>query len=225
MSFTILAAATPNYAEMLRYTLPSWFKNSGADKILVERLEMAEGSRETAWYDNVAARCWAMTRNIMDAFDRGERVITLDVDCVVLGNLEDGFSDDHPISIARWPNVNMGVMFWTGSSKLPYCYDWLVAVAARVEKNCKIARGKLRKAGGCFLADQSVWEDELHKVEQHVHKLDANVWNFCPLPEKWERDFLEHKDRIKIVHLKGQGQPERHVVPKRMLAEHFPEKL
>jgi len=224
VSFTILAACTPNYAEILRYTLPSWFKNSGADKILVERLEMAAGPRETAWYDNVAARCHAMTRNILAAFDRGERVLALDVDCVVLKSLESGFSPDHPISIARWPNVNMGVMFWQPYFDFPY-RGWLEAVADRVSRNCDIARGKLRKAGGCFLADQSVWEDELKKMEEHVHKLDEMVWNFCPLPETWIRDFLEHKDAIRIVHMKGQGQPRRHEIPKAMLAEHFPEKL
>ncbi len=224
MSFTILAACTPNYAEMLRYTLPSWFKNSGADKILVERLEMAEGPRETAWYDNVAARCFAMTHNILAAFDRGERVVTLDIDCVVLQELHAGFSDDHPISIARWPNVNMGVMFWQPDFYWP-SRMWMERVAARIKLNCDIARGKLRKSGGCFLADQSVWEDELKKEESHVHKLDATVWNFCPFQETWVRDFLEHKDSIKIVHMKGQGQPERHEIPKAMLAEHFPEKL
>ena len=224
MSFTIVAACTPNYAEMLRYTMPSWFKNSGATKIVVERLDMATGPRKTAWYDNVAARCWAMMRNLRDALDRGERVVALDVDCVVLGDLSDGFSGKHSVGVARWPNVNMGVLFWKPG--YPFLYNtWLSMVTTRIEKNCKIARGKLRKSGGCYLADQSVWEEELHKIEDRVNKLDANVWNFCPLPEVWESEWAKRKDAIKIVHLKGQGQSARHVVPKRLIARDFGDKL
>jgi hypothetical protein len=235
MGFTIVAAYTPSYVETLRYCLPSW-RNSGASKIVLEQLPDITGPKETAWYDGTAARCEAHYRNITAALDRGERVLALDVDCVVLKDLSSGFSADHPISVARWPDFNMGVMFFNPSSPLrhpafdhlPPPIDWLEwvrSVTDRIRDNCQRYKGTLRPAGGCWLADQMAWQSEVQEIQSSVNKLDADVWNFCPHLNDWEREWERVKDRVKIVHLKGQGQSEKHGLPKRLLQRDFPELL
>lgn len=224
MSFTIVAAVTPNYAETLRFCFPSWVKNSGASKIIVERIDAPDGPRETAWYDNTALRCEAMCRNVVTAIQAGERVLALDVDCVVLKDLSGGFSDAHPISVARWPDINMGVLFFNPLVDFQFGH-FLRRVADLIKANCQKHRGTLRPAGGCQLADQEVWRSMLWNMEERVHKLDACEWNFCPLPGKWASGWDAHKDRVRIVHLKGQGQPERQAEPKRLLQRDYKELL
>jgi hypothetical protein len=217
MSFTIVAACTPSYVETLRFCYPSWVKNSGASKIVVEVIEGTEGPRETAWYDNTALRCEAACRNITAELDAGRDVVCLDVDCVVLGDLTHGFSPWQPISVARWPRFNMGVMFFGCGLYIVDVRGLLYNVTQKIKAECSNYRGELRPAGGCWLADQMTWQEILGRNEQFVYKLDADVWNFCPHLNDWEAEWERCKDQVKIVHLKGQGQTEKHELPKRLL--------
>jgi len=224
MSFTIIAACTPNYSEMARLCVPSWVRNSGASKIIIERIEGTEGPRHTSWYDNVSRRCEAMCRNVVTALQAGERVLALDMDCIVLQDLSDGFNNGFPISIARWPDVNMGVMFFNPLVDFQFGH-LLRRVTNDIKVNCDLFRGTLRPAGGCWLADQEIWQKTLAAMEDQVYKLDAAVWNFCPHLKDWETQWRKHKDTVKIVHLKGQGQTEKHRIPLGILRAQCPERI
>jgi hypothetical protein len=94
-------------------------------------------------------------------------------------------------------------------------------VTDKVVTACRKYRGQLRGSGGCYLADQDEWQEVLSSHEAHVNKLDANVWNFCPLPEVWETEWHKHRHKVRVVHLKGQGQPKRHEMPKRLLERYY----
>ena len=201
MSFTIITACTPNYADVLRYCMPSWIKHSGAERIIVTRIEGGSPEYERAeWYRSVAMRCEAMRDAVLDAMARGERVLAMDIDCVVLKNLGGGFSPDHAFSAARWPDINMGVLFMNTAVAFEF-EPFLNEMAARVRDRC----GRLAANPGekWRPGDQDIWREMLKREERHVCKLDWREWNFCDHPQFWDVEMKKYKDVIRVAHLKG----------------------
>ena len=200
-NFTIVTACTPNYAEVMRYCMPSWIKHSGAERIVVRCIAGGSPEYERAeWYRSVAARCEAMRDATLDAMAKGERVLAMDIDCIVLRCLAGGFSPDHAFSAARWPDVNMGVLFMNTSVRFDF-KSFLNEMATRVRERCNHLAanpGKKWRAG-----DQDIWQEMLQQEERHVCKLDWHEWNFCDHPQFWDAAMGKHREKIRIAHLKG----------------------
>ena len=217
MSFAIVACASPNYAEVLRYCVPSWIKYAGASRIVIEQIGK-DSDDISSWHMNLALRCDVIRDAVLEASKRKERILALDLDCVVLKGLSGGFSDNHAFSVARWPNVNMGVLFVNTAVAFPF-KAFFDETCNRVRRQCTEAAAKpnARQA----VDEQGIWQRMLHRRGKHVRRLDMNEWNFCYHPQDWDKKMGIHKDAIRIAHLKGRLT--MRPAPLAALHKYFPE--
>lgn len=191
--FTIITALSPDYAKAMEYFIPSWFANSGADEIVIHRID--EGS----WAKNAVRRGEIVLREVRGR--SGSRVLMLDADCMVLGNLSGGFTDQ-PLAMARWPRPNIGVTFINLATDFPVC-DWLAEVVDATKQSLGVDTEP--ESGYCI--DQRAWHLKLAEIEEHVTKLDENVWNYNRLGlGQWRKDLPAIKDDVKILHFKYHGK-------------------
>lgn len=199
MKYDIATACSNDYTEVLRLCMPSWIRNSGAESITVYPFSIQEKDPRIRWYLQAARRCQIMASVVCSAANRGQRLLFLDTDCFVLSPLHNGFSSEKPISIARWPDINMGVLFFNTLIPFPWM-DFFSVLIPRITKRCHWLIDNPPKKW--VPGDQDVWREQLHTMVEHVDKLDANVWNFCYSAHEWE-DRLKHtKDSIKVLHIK-----------------------
>ncbi len=191
---------SPDFADAMRIFLPSWFQNSRAKTIKINRVE------GTSWRENLLRRSQWLRRQVLAASQLGDKLLFLDADVFVISDVGEGFSSRHPISVARWPGLNAGVMFF--NTAVPF--DWrglLDEMLALVTRCCTeptaSAPETRRRFPNC---DQSVWQKLLRNVQDQVCKLDMKVWNFCYDPPYWDRMLKRHRDVIRIAHVKGHGK-------------------
>ncbi len=193
MSFRIVTTVSSDYRFVLDRCLPSWYHNSGASRIDVHLHETSTDRHR--WAMNVIERCRNMQKAVHEA--AGEKLLFLDADCLVVDNLAGGFSDRHPISVARWPNINLGVLFLN----MTLGYDvvgFMDRFAARGIDYCT----KHKASQGL---DQNVMIEMLADIEGKVCKLHDAVWN-CQIRNDTTREqATERKTRAKILHLVGAG--------------------
>ena len=217
MTFDIVTTVSPNFADGERLFVPSWHRNSGAAKITINRTNTAQ------WYENIIRR----NENIRNAVLRGGRVLSLDLDCFVLSDLSGGFDGAHPFAVARWPLPNMGVAFFDGRMS----FDWegfFRPLIAGITKRCNDPRIQGTRFQKGRFGDQYHWQDALAARNGDVRKLDMNVWNFCHQPEDWKRELMRHRERVKVIHVKGRGNWEKQpkILAKiKMVRRMFPEKI
>ncbi len=187
MSFTILTAISPDYADTLQRFIPTWACNSGAAGIDIRMLT------GTTWHDNITQR----TRHIRDAVTEAARhrrkVVWLDADIYVVRSLAGGFRDGFPLSIARWPNINAGVIYFNTEVAV----DWARLLGDVYSEISDRPHGS---------SDQAIWHKHLCKGEQMVNKLDGEEWNYTGLWEDWRSDLLRIKDTVRALHTRGNGQ-------------------
>lgn len=192
--FSIFTAVSPSFERAEKELLPTWYANSGADEIVVRHID--EGS----WTANISRRAVLLREFLMDRLPRGGKVLSLDADCLVLRDLSGGFSDDHIISVARWPNINMGVLFFNLGVPFKW-HDWLRdTVEQIIEEAAKPGR---KPAHEC---DQVVWRPRLHAMEPKIRKLAEWEWNYNNFDlEQWQNELPGLRDVVRVLHWKGHG--------------------
>ncbi len=196
MGFTIITTVSPEFARAQRDFIPTWHANSGADSIVVHKID------EDSWHQNILRRAEIFCDELITRIRHGERVLLLDADCIVLRDLSEGFSDAHPISVARWPQVNMGVAFFN-LSRHPWPTPWKVFLRDIVKEIAAKVAGGHTPQHEC---DQVIWRPRLHQMEGHVYKLAEWEWNYnCFDLPQWERELPTLKEITRVIHIKGHG--------------------
>ena len=198
MNFRIVTTASYDYAPVLDFCLPSWRKNSGADDIVIRWHRQRGRGKAQTWFRAVQERCATMREAVQSAVAEKRKLLLLDGDCLVLQNLEDGFAGDKPIAVARWPNVNIGVIFLNTDMDWPFAEFFCKYVDTSLAHIDKLIAAQSER-NAC---DQDILVPMLHEIEEDVAKLDHHVWNF-PFSERTDRETLvEQKDTIRVLHLR-----------------------
>jgi hypothetical protein len=143
----------------------------------------------------------------------------MDVDCLVLKPLADGFSVDKPIAIGRWPTPNMGVMFLNTTLDWPFV-DFFDEFTERAIERCQRVMKKpdaINDSG-----DQRIMVEMLQARPQDVERIQCREWNFTYTRATPGHLVREWRDRIRVVHLhiKSWGCSVRNLQD---IRHHFPE--
>lgn len=193
MSFTIITTLSPEFERARRDFIPTWEANAGADQIIVHEID--EGS----WVGNIVKRAEIIVDELLAHLPLGGKILALDADCLVLRDLSGGFSDNHMMSVARWPNVNLGVVFFN----LEYDYKWVRWLRDTVHL-IRAEGMKPRKA--THECDQVVWRPRLHAIEDRIFKLAEHEWNYNTFPlDYWKIELPQLVDITRVLHIKGHG--------------------
>jgi hypothetical protein len=213
MSFTILTAISPSYASTLKRFIPTWVANSGAANIDVRIL------KGKGWSECIVERAKIIEGAVNEAEDEGRDLVWLDADVYVVRSLAYGFGkwQDDAISIARWPNINAGAIYF--NTEADFYFDGLLRrinedIADRCKRNPDGSRGE---------SDQKIWYEHLSKIEDRVHKLDSDEWNYTGLWEDWATDLPRIKDTVRALHTRGNGAWPDDI--HRLMHETFPEEM
>jgi len=193
MSFTILTTLSPAFARAWRDFMPSWHANSGADEIVIRPID--EGS----WQRNIVRRAEILCDELLARVPAGRKVLLLDADCLVLRDLSSGFSDRHIISVARWPNVNLGVLFF--NLALPFKWaSWLRDTVAQIQQEGAKPHRPTHEL------DQKIWRPRLQAMSSNILQLAEWEWNYnaFDLPN-WQRELPAIRDVVRVLHIKGHG--------------------
>lgn len=194
MSFTIISTLSPGFARARRDFIPSWEANSGAKEIVIHEID--EGS----WVKNIVRRAEIIRDELLLRARAGEKVLALDADCLVLRDLSEGFCDGRIISVARWPNVNLGVVFFN----LAVEFKWRRFLCDTVEMIREEAAREDRKP--THECDQVVWRPRLHAMESLIYKLPEWEWNYNNFEfAQWEHELPKIRDLVRVIHIKGHG--------------------
>lgn len=199
MDFEIVSTISPDFEDGRKLFVPSWYRNSGASFI---NLKTIDGG---TWYENIIRRNEHIRDSILGT---GKRIVSLDLDCFVLADLSEGFDGVHPFGVARWPEPNMGVLFLDGTLD----FDWAAFFNPLIEKitlRCRNPRTWGNRHHKGRFGDQYPWHAALQQIPDKVRKLDMNIWNFCYQPENWDAQLQKHKDKVRIIHVKGRGRWEQ----------------
>lgn len=210
MSFTILTAISPSYASTLKRFIPTWAANSGASEVVVRIL------KGKGWSECIVERMHWIAMAAAHAYRTNSNVVWLDADIYVVKPLNYGFMGK-PFSIARWPSINAGAIFLGGSSEYDTTgfFDTLERdIASRCKRKPDGSRGE---------SDQKIWFEHLSKIEDQVHKLDSDEWNYTGLWEDWATDLPRIKGTVRALHTRGNGAWPDDI--HRLMHETFPEEM
>lgn len=192
MSFTIITTLSPSYAAAMDLFIPSWFRNSGADEIVIHQID--EGS----WAKNILKRNELWIEEVMA---RGGKLLFLDADCMVVSDLWEGFRGK-TFSLARWPVPNMGAVFLDLQAAPGWLLEWMAGVCDEISDELAISDDP--ESGYGF--DQTVWHRQLAGIAEHVHQLDETIWNYNRIGiDQWRKDLPAIKNEVKILHFKHHG--------------------
>lgn len=203
--FRLFTYATPDYREICEPVfVPSWYKLSGAKAIDIVPVE---GPTPTAVH---LQKPVVIGKYLQEHY--GERCLYMDIDAFTVRAVGGGFTD-RPIGVARWPNINAGVLFfntalcgrnyWT-----TFCDRWAKMTAS------------MHKDGTAPHNDQDALRVLLSQQEyiNDCKYMDYEIWNYCPDCKHFLNMFPGVKDRVRIVHLKvcrdiasGRGPDPDHV--------------
>ena len=137
-------------------------------------------------------------------------MLLLDADCLVLRELSGGFSDHHAISVARWPDPNMGVAFFNLGIPFPW-KPWLTEIASEIHN--LPPRGDSEQK----VFDQTVWTPKLRGVSENVYRLQESIWNYNSTDlNPWRDELPQLKDTVRVLHFKGHGEWEKYQFPERL---------
>lgn len=213
--FDLVTTVSPDFRDRFESVFRPTWENAGAQSIIVHEID--EGS----WPGNIRRRAEVLRDEALSRLLRfklkgdGEleslrpenctRWIALDADCIVLRSLDAGFADGHMLSVARWPNVNMGVAFYHMSEATTRTWEYLLdRVVANVSRQA--TRRQTRDPNPMLECDQAVWRPFLHGMEQRVWKLPEWIWNYSnfDLPQ-WKYELPDIRNILRVLHIKGHG--------------------
>jgi len=199
MGFRIVTTVSFDYAKAADFCLPSWRKCSGADDFVIRYHKTLEGSRTGRWFRAVKERVSTMMHELRQAVADKRKLLCMDSDCIVLRVLANGFAEGKPIAVARWPNVNMGVIFLNTDMDWPF----LAFFEEYARKSLEYIDEQIRTHVARNGADQDIFVPMLHGIEADIAKLDVDEWNLPMSEHPKSRDRLEkHKDKVRIIHLR-----------------------
>ncbi len=206
MGFTIITTVSPDFAHLERQFMPTWYANSGATEIVVRHLD------DGPWDRNISQRAGILSNELLSRVAREERVLLLDADCLVLRDLSGGFSDRHAISVARWPNPNMGVACFNLGISFPW-RTWLPEVAREIH-NLPAREGSAQK-----VFDQTVWTPKLRGMSKYVYRLQESIWNYNSTDlDQWRDELPQMRNAVRVLHFKGHGEWQKYQFPERLAA-------
>lgn len=193
MSFTIITTLSPEFERARTDFIPTWEANAGADEIIVHEID------EGTWVGNIVKRAEVLVDELLTRLPRGEKVLALDADCLVLRDLSGGFSDDHMMSVARWPNVNLGVVFYNLAVEYKW-RRWLCDTVDLIREEGKKDHKPSHEL------DQAVWRPRLHEIDDRIFKLAEHEWNYNTFPlDYWKIELPQLVDITRVLHIKGHG--------------------
>jgi hypothetical protein len=198
--FTIITTVSPDFRDRFDTVFRPTWENAGAAEIVVHDIDAG------SWPGNVRERARHMRGEVLRRVGNGERVLFLDADCIVIRDLSGGFSPDHAISVARWPNPNMGVAFFNLAVD-PARFTWpgfIMYVVTDIER--KVGRRLERDENPMLECDQPVWRHYLQTVVAKVFRLPEWEYNYSEfdLPV-WTRQLPNLRPILKVLHIKGHG--------------------
>lgn len=197
MSYVIISTISPDFESARDLFVPTWTANSGASEIVIHDIDAG------SWAANIVARNQIIHDEVVARSATGQKVLSLDIDCLVIRDLYGGFSADHPISVSRWPEVQMGAAFFNTSIDFPWA-KWMGDTMAMVREKCSYRDPRRDNRQH----DQFVWKPRLWAIEKQVCKLGDWEWNYNFKEwHQWERDLPTLKDITKVLHVKGHGPP------------------
>lgn len=166
--FTMFTVASPAYQEVAELCVPSWRRNSGAESVEVFTCDdPTHRNTDERWRNAVVLRAKAWANAVRTAVSTGLPIVLMDVDCLVLKPISGGFDGEHPIAVARWPIINIGVLFVDVRLPFPFVEffdEWAARVAVTPQNPT-------------LTADQTIMQEKLHQREECVNKLPASEWN------------------------------------------------
>ena len=224
MGFTIGTAVSFGYRPVLDFCLPSWVRNSGADRIEVKIYRDAAGDHFSQRYlRNLITRCELFRDFIRDAIARKTQLLLLDADCVILQDVAAGFSSTKPLAVTRWPNINMGVLFLNTTLPWPFI-EFFDTFIEQATKRCEHAA---EQGPVAYLhdSDQPAMIDMIGKHDLDVEKLPSKIWNFIYSNAWTEKKLAEYRETIKILHLRIATSRDGRIQNFQFLKEIFPGRI
>lgn len=199
VSFDIVTSMSPDYETARRLFVPSWLRHSGVSTVQVMPVDGLD------WYARIAARNRNLAWAVIEAANWRRCLLSLDIDCIVVRPLSDGFDGLHPIAVARRPIPNMGVAFF--DTRVKFKWDaFFGPLLAAIEKRCADSsiKGRLGQKGR--FGDQYCWAKALAALGDQVRWLTpVEEWNFCEQPEQWDRRLEVCRNIVRVIHIKGRG--------------------
>ena len=200
MTFIISTTASAGYRSVLDYCLPSWYKNSGASRIDIHLHDNRRGFGLTWQYlDNIITRCERMRDAVHDA--NGRKLLLMDCDCLVLRNLAEGFSNSRPISVAHWPEINMGVLFFNMELNWPFD-EFIDEFVDKATRRCRMLMQVSPRKVKQHSTDQVIMIELLLARETAVHKLDGKIWNYRYSVRTTKTELDKYKAEMRVLHLR-----------------------
>lgn len=213
--FDIVTTVSPDFREMFDAIFRPTWENAGAAEVIVHEID--EGS----WPGNIKRRAEVLRDEALSRLPhlaiqsdktiktveptKPPRWIALDADCMVLRDLSGAFADNRMLSVARWPNVNMGVVAYNMPAATKRTWEWLLDGVVR-DVTRHATRRMERDPNPMLECDQAVWRPRLHGMEQHIHKLPEWIWNYSnfDLPQ-WRLELPDLQPLLRVLHIKGHG--------------------
>lgn len=126
-------------------------------------------------------------------------MILMDADCLVLKDLTGGFCDDRPLSVTRWPTINMGVLFLNTTIDWPFI-EFIDEFAERAEAHCRAQakEGHYHSKGG----DQDVMWQMMTDLDDDVCKLSWRIWNYMFGVRTTQEQLDQYADAMRVLHIK-----------------------
>lgn len=172
--------------------VPSWRRNSGAESVeVLSYVDPTHSEPREQWQNTLIIRARAWVDAVRRAVDTEVPVILMDVDCLVVDSIAGGFNGIHPFGVARWPTINIGVLFVDVRRSFPF-ENFFEDFAACLEA--------VPREQWDITTDQEIMQAMLHVHEPCVNKLPADKWNLT-FGIRDDRQRIQLHPNGKIIHL------------------------
>jgi len=212
--YLIFSICTENYKDALDFTLPSWIKQDAVGKIVIytdfdydtiksNKLEIINTLKKTDdWLEIVGLKAIQL-KEFLETYNP-RHFVFLDVDCYILKDVSEVFSQDFDIAATRMNKkkpANSGVWFVKNTDKIKrFADDWIL----KQDEYKKNGWG-IKKHRSSY--EQNSFSDILHK--EHKNKTYFNVLPISEGTYNYEDDNMDrwinnvNKHKPKILHFKG----------------------
>ena len=219
-AFHLVTVATRGYEDAVRRLLPTWVTNSGAESITVYAEEDIPGLPGNArvvcnvplaetWVEGCMLKAGALCHDLGHRFD-GERVVFVDCDCAILGDLRPLAVGPEDLTLTR---------FAVDPARHPRCAGTCSSgvLGIRVRRRMREFMSLWDAVQACYAAHNHGTKPGRVACDQYaltdlargracgisVRNMDEHVWNINPdqTDEAWLADIRVHKPAV--LHFKG----------------------